>query len=65
MAKKSRSSGKEDSQVPGEEVTPVSVPELNIPTPTATGIIDFYKFFCGVGILMAIIMILGLAFKIF
>lgn len=56
MAKKSKSSVKIVAKESIEE-TIASVTELNMPTPEG-GIIDFVVLFGGLGILMAIIMII-------
>jgi hypothetical protein len=53
MAKKSKPSGKVELKASGEEETTAPVKELNIPTPKG-GIIDFYYFFNGIGILIGI-----------
>ena len=53
MAKKSKPSVKIESKASGEEETIVSVKELNIPSGEG-GIIDFYYFFNGIGVLIGI-----------
>ena len=58
MAKKSRQSGKAESKASGEEDTTASGIELAIPSAEGGGIIDFYKFFNGIGILIGISFIL-------
>ena len=59
MAKKSKSSGKGESKASGEDDTLSSIPEMKIPKPEG-GIIEFYLLFGGLGIIMAIIMIMYL-----
>jgi hypothetical protein len=54
MVKKSRPSGKAELKTYGEEETTASVKELAIPSAEVGGIIDFYKFFNGVAILIGI-----------
>lgn len=53
MAKKSKTSVKVESKASGEEETIASVKELNIPSDEG-GIIDFYYFFNGIGVLIGI-----------
>jgi hypothetical protein len=66
MAKKSRSSGKPESKDIGEEETMASGKELAIPSGEGGGIIDFYKFFNGIGILIGIsFIIVGLLRYVF
>lgn len=57
MVKKRKSSVQEE---PGGEETLDPATEMHIPIPTGTGIIDFYYLFTGIGILMAVVMILSL-----
>jgi hypothetical protein len=58
MAKKSKPSVKAESKTSGEEETIASVNELTIPSGKDGGIIDFYYFFNGIGILIGIIFII-------
>ena len=58
MAKKSRPSGKGESKASGEEETIAPGKELIIPFSEDRGIIDFYYFFNGVGILTGIVFII-------
>jgi hypothetical protein len=53
LAKKSKPSGKLESKASGEVETIASGEELNIPSGEG-GIIDFYYFFNGIGILIGI-----------
>ena len=53
MAKKSKPSVKVELKASGEEETLASVKELNIPSGEG-GIIDFYYFFAGIGVLIGI-----------
>jgi len=53
MVKKYKSSVNVESKALGEEVTIASGEELNIPSREG-GIIDFYYFFNGIGILIGI-----------
>lgn len=57
MAKKSKPSGKGEFKASAEEETTAPVKELNIPSGEG-GIIDFYYFFNGIGILFIIIFII-------
>jgi hypothetical protein len=65
MVKKSKPSGKAESRpsvktetrAPVEEEATASVKEVTIPTPG--GIIDFYQFFVGVGVIIGIIFIIA------
>ena len=59
MAKKSKSSGKAESKVSGEEVTGAPGTEFIVLTPKG-GIIDFYYLFGGIGVLLGIIMIIDI-----
>jgi hypothetical protein len=54
MVKKSRPSGKAESKASGEEETITPGKELDIPSGEGGGLIDFYYFFNGVGILTGI-----------
>jgi hypothetical protein len=54
MVKKSRSSGKSETKTIGEEETIAPGNELDIPSGEGGGLIDFYYFFNGVGILTGI-----------
>jgi hypothetical protein len=54
MVKKSRPSSKAESKASGEEETIASGKELNIPASEGGGLIDFYYFFSGIGILTGI-----------
>ena len=64
MVKKSKPSGKGESKpsVKTESRAPVEeeaiAPAKEVANPTPGGIIDFYKFFVGVGILIGIIFII-------
>jgi hypothetical protein len=58
MAKKSKPSGKGESKATGEEETIAPGKELTIPFSEDGGIIDFYYFFNGVGILTGIFFII-------
>ena len=58
MVKKSKPSGKGESKASGEEETIAPVKELTIPTSEDGGIIDFYYFFNGVGVLTGIFFII-------
>ena len=57
MVKKSKPSVKGESKASIEEETTASLNELNIPTGEG-GIIDFYYFFNGIGVLLGIIFII-------
>lgn len=57
MVKKSKPSVKGESKVSIEEETTASLNELNIPAGEG-GIIDFYYFFNGIGVLIGIIFII-------
>ncbi len=66
MVKKSKPSVKAESKASGEEETTAPVKELNIPSVEAGGIIDFYYFFNGIGILIGIsFIIVGLLRYVF
>jgi len=58
MAKKSKPSGKAELRASGEEETIAPGKELTIPFSEDGGIIDFYYFFNGVGILTGIFFII-------
>jgi hypothetical protein len=58
MAKKSKSSVKSEIKTTGEMETTAPVKELNVPAVEAGGIIDFYYFFNGIGVITGIIFIL-------
>jgi len=58
MVKKSKPSGKSEIKTSGEEETTAPVKELNVPAFEAGGIIDFYYFFNGIGVLTGIIFII-------
>lgn len=66
MVKKPRPSGKGESKASGEEETLASVNELTIPSGEVGGVIDFYYFFNGLGILIGIsFIIVGLLRYVF
>ena len=58
MAKKSKSSAKAESKASVKEETPASDTDMYISTPESGGIINFYHFFNGIGILMMIAIII-------
>jgi hypothetical protein len=58
MVKKSKPSGKTELKVSGEEEALASAKELAIPSGEVGGIIDFYYFFNGIGVLTGIIFII-------
>jgi hypothetical protein len=58
MVKKSKPSGKGESKASGEEETIAQGKALTIPIREDDGIIDFYNFFNGVGILTGIFFII-------
>ena len=58
MVKKSKPSVKSEITISGEEETTAPVKELNVPAFEAGGIIDFYYFFNGIGVLTGIIFII-------
>jgi hypothetical protein len=58
MVKKSKPSGKAELKASGEEEAITSVKELAIPSGEVGGIIDFYYFFNGIGVLTGIIFII-------
>jgi hypothetical protein len=58
MVKKSKPSGKAELKASGEEEAIASVKELAIPSGEVGGIIDFYYFFNGIGVLTGIIFII-------
>ena len=63
MVKKSKPSGKAESRAPVKTEPKVTVEEeatvsgKEVTPPTPGGIIDFYKFFVGLGVLIGIIFI--------
>jgi hypothetical protein len=66
MVKKSKPSGKVELKASGEEEAIASGKELAIRSGEGGGIIDFYKFFNGVGILIGIsFIIVGLLRYVF
>ena len=58
MVKKSKPSVKSEVTISGEEKTIAPVKELDVPAFEAGGIIDFYYFFNGIGVLTGIIFII-------
>jgi len=66
MVKKSKPSGKTELKTSGDEEAIASVKELAIPSGEGGGLIDFYKFFNGVAILIGIsFIIVGLLRYVF